>query len=49
MEFSDKLKELRKNKGITQEELANNVFVSRSVIAKYESGNAFPTKENAEN
>ncbi len=48
MEFSDKLKELRKNKAITQEELANNVFVSRSVIAKYESGNAFPTKENAE-
>lgn len=48
MEFSDKLKELRKSKGITQEELANSVFVSRSVIAKYESGNALPTRENAE-
>lgn len=48
MEFSDKLKQLRKSKGITQEELANNVFVSRSVIAKYESGNIMPTRENAE-
>lgn len=48
MEFPDKLKELRKRKGITQEELANSVFVSRSVIAKYESGNALPAKENAE-
>ena len=48
MEFSDKLKELRKRKGITQEELANSVFVSRSVIAKYESGNVMPTQENAE-
>lgn len=47
MKFSEKLIELRKNKGITQEELANNIFVSRSVIAKYESGNALPTKENA--
>lgn len=48
MEFSDKLKELRKRKGITQEELANSIFVSRSVIAKYESGNVMPTQENAE-
>lgn len=48
MEFSDKLKELRKNKGITQEELANKIFVSRSVIAKYESGSSMPTKENVE-
>lgn len=48
MEFSDKLKDLRKNKGITQEELANKIFVSRSVIAKYESGYSMPTQENAE-
>ena len=41
MKFSDKLKDLRKNKGITQEELANSIFVSRSVIAKYESDNAY--------
>lgn len=48
MEFSDKLKELRKNKDITQEELAKKIFVSRSVIAKYENGYSMPTKENAE-
>ena len=48
MEFSNKLKELRKKKGITQEELANSIFVSRSVIAKYESGAALPTRENAQ-
>mgnify|MGYP002553448402 CR=1 FL=1 len=48
MQFSDKLKELRKSKNTTQEELANNIFISRSVIAKYESGFANPTKENLE-
>ncbi len=48
MEFSEKLKDLRKNKGITQEELAKKIFVSRSVIAKYENGLSMPTKENAE-
>ncbi len=48
MEFSDKLKKLRISKGITQEELANRVFVSRSVIAKYENGNTLPTRENVE-
>lgn len=48
MDFSDKLKELRKSKGITQEELANRIFVSRSVIAKYENGYTVPTQENAE-
>ncbi|MCH5171684.1 MAG: helix-turn-helix domain-containing protein [Erysipelotrichales bacterium] len=47
MDFSEKLKELRKQKGITQEELAKNIFISRSVIAKYESGVSIPTKENA--
>lgn len=48
MEFAKKLKELRKEKGLTQEELANQVFVSRTLISKYESGAIYPTKENAE-
>ena len=48
MQFSDKLKELRKSKNITQEEFANKIFISRSVIAKYESGFANLTKENLE-
>lgn len=38
MEFSKKLKELRKEKGLTQEELASQLFVSRALISKYESG-----------
>lgn len=48
MEFSERLKELRKKKGITQEELASSIYVSRSVIAKYESGAALPTNENVQ-
>lgn len=47
MGFSEKLKELRISKGLTQEELASKVYISRSVIAKYELGFAIPTKENA--
>lgn len=47
MGFSEKLKELRTSKGLTQEELASKVYISRSVIAKYERGFAIPTKENA--
>ena len=37
--FKDKLKELRMQKGISQYELAENLFVSRSAIAKWENGN----------
>lgn len=46
--FCDKLKMLRKEKGLTQEELAKGVYVSRSLIAKYETGAAYPNKENIE-
>lgn len=35
MGFSEKLKELRTSKVLTQEELASKVYISRSVIAKY--------------
>lgn len=47
MSFSEKLKELRKEKGLTQEELAKEIFVSRNLISKYENGAIYPTKENA--
>ena len=34
MEFGEKLLELRKSKGMTQEELAEALFVSRTAISK---------------
>ena len=42
MEFSEKLQELRKQKGITQEELATSLYVSRAAISKWESGRGYP-------
>ena len=40
--FSEKLKQLRKNKGITQQALANAIGEKRSSIANYESNNSTP-------
>jgi transcriptional regulator with XRE-family HTH domain len=42
MEFNEKLQELRKLKGLTQEELAQELFVSRTAISKWESGRGYP-------
>lgn len=42
MHFSDKLQIIRKSKGITQEELAEKLSVSRQAVAKWESGMAYP-------
>ena len=42
MEFHQKLQELRKQKGLTQEELAEVLFVSRTAISKWESGRGHP-------
>ncbi len=46
MEFKDNLKKLRKDKGITQQELADTIFVSRSAIAKWENGLGLPGEES---
>ncbi len=46
MEFNQKLQELRKQKGITQEELAINLYVSRTAISKWESGRGYPNIES---
>ncbi len=46
MIFSEKLNLLRKNKGYTQEELAEKLCVSRQAIAKWESGQSYPDITN---
>ena len=43
MEFHEKLQELRKRRGLTQEELAASLFVSRTAISKWESGRGYPS------
>ena len=42
MEFNEKLQELRRQKGLTQEELAEALYVSRAAISKWESGRGYP-------
>lgn len=42
MEFNEKLQLLRKQKGLTQEELAEQLYVSRAAVSKWESGRGYP-------
>ena len=46
MEFSERLKELRSEKGISQAKLAADIHISRSAIAKWENGLGLPNDES---
>ena len=43
MEFNEKLQKLRTNENLTQEELAEKLYVSRAAISKWESGRGYPS------
>ena len=42
MEFNEKLQELRKQKGLTQEQLAEYLYVARTALSKWESCRGYP-------
>lgn len=44
--FAENLKNFRRKNNYTQQQLADAIFVSRTLITKYESGAVMPTKEN---
>ena len=46
MELGEKLQELRRQKGLTQEELAEILYVSRTAVSKWESGRGIPNIES---
>lgn len=46
--FKEKLKDLREKRGLSQQALADKIFVSRSAIAKWENGNGIPSDVNLE-
>lgn len=43
MDFSEKLQKLRQDRNLTQEQLANELFVSRAAISKWESARGYPS------
>ena len=46
MEFNEKLNQLRKSNGLTQEDLAEALYVSRTAVSKWESGRGYPNIES---
>ena len=42
MNFGEKLKKLRKENGLTQEQLAEKLYVTRTAVSKWETGNGYP-------
>lgn len=46
MEFCDRLKKLRADKGVSQAKLAADIHISRSAVAKWENGLGLPNDES---
>ena len=46
MNISDKIRTLRKSKGMSQEELAGQVNISRQAVSRWENGTALPDADN---
>lgn len=46
MEFGEKLKKVRKQRGVSQQQLTDAIFVSRSAVAKWENGLGLPGAES---
>ncbi|ADL04235.1 helix-turn-helix domain-containing protein [Lacrimispora saccharolytica] len=46
MEFNEKLQQLRKQNNLTQEQLAEQLYVSRTAVSKWESGKGYPNIES---
>ena len=46
MEFAEKLQKLRTQRNLTQEQLANQLFVSRTAISKWETGRGTPNLDS---
>lgn len=46
MNFNEKLQQLRKQKGLTQEQLASCLYVSRTAISKWEAGRGYPNLDS---
>ena len=46
MKFSEKLKKLRQEKNLTQDDLAEKIFVTRTAVSKWETDNGYPSIES---
>ena len=46
MSFKDKFQNIRKEKGLSQESIAEKIGVSRQAVAKWETGQSYPDVEN---
>ena len=49
MDFGEKIKELREAKGMTQQNLADRLFVTRQTVSRWEGGSRFPDLVTAKN